>query len=162
MNEQNFRDVLYLVDLAKKAQSRADAAREQLADVILEGLRREIPRGSIIDLRQHGALKNRPYLWGLRTVGGNDRGTKIFRVEQILSVEVNVAHLPLSKWFCEAVPVSEKTGKDMAATVAKSYGHNSKTVVRMSGDLGYDYGMITPDDDAATGRLLKMIVGATS
>jgi hypothetical protein len=119
--------------LIKDAQAAHDLARTKRSAVeesLLEALRQIIPSGMIINTR---ALGQQPdCVLTLKTVTGNDRGTSIFRVERICSVEVNLTHLSLSKWVCEAIPISEKTGKDMSASSGNSR-HGTRNNVRLQG-----------------------------
>ncbi|MBU9200057.1 hypothetical protein KTD31_01395 [Burkholderia multivorans] len=139
---------------AYEKRQEADAAREAMAAVLLNAMRRLLPAGTILKLDQRPIPE---YLIRVRTMSGNDRGTRVFRVEQVVRVEADPSHPELSTWICDAVPISEKTGKDMSAA---THGANSRTTVRLHGDIGY-LG-IEESTEAARDRLLQMVANAVA
>jgi len=109
----------------------ADAARAALADVMLRAMRALLPAGTLLELNRRPVPE---YLVRVQTMSGNDRGTRTFRVVQVVNVDVDPLRPELSKWICDAVPVSERTGKDMSAA---THGASSRSTVRLHGDIGY-------------------------
>lgn len=81
--------------------------------------------GTVIDTRLERGKDRPEYLFNVRVMSGNARGTHIFRIDNIRYAEPNVHHYSLSSWHADATPISEKTGKDMSgipgnARLAKS------------------------------------------
>jgi len=138
-----------IFDTAAEKQREADKARGALATVMLQTMRTRLPGGTIIKLNARPLPE---YLLCVHTMSGNDRGTKTFRIEEITGVEVNVTTPELSTWRCTAVPISEKTGKDMSGA---SHGPDSRPTVRLQGNMG----CLLPDDDgtATMERLVKLV-----
>lgn len=105
-------------------------AREALASAMLLTMRNLLAPGTIIKL---DARPLQEYLLNVRTMSGNDRGTRTFRIVEVTGVCACPYAPELSSWHAEAVPVSEKTGKDMSgATHAVASG----ATVRLHGDMG--------------------------
>jgi len=103
------------VILAAQAATRAAAAANQsLRDLLDQAMQSRLPVGTVIDLRQRSELKT--HLISVSTRRGNDRGTRIFRIESAPTVDLNPNFPGLSGWNCRATPISEKTGKDMLAS----------------------------------------------
>lgn len=138
-----------LFDAAAEKQREADRARDALGAVMLRAMRLRLPSGTIVKLNARPLPE---YLLCVRTVSGNDRGTKTFRIEEVTGVDVNAASPELSTWRCTAVPISEKTGKDMSGA---SHGPDSRSTVRLQGDMG----CMLPDDagEATANRLVKLV-----
>lgn len=113
-------------DEARLSQSKAQL-KEQLETVMCALL----PVGSTIRRAQRSGPG---WLWRVQTMRGNDRGTNTFVIASKPSVEPNTAHPDLSRWSCEAIPVSEKTGNPMSG---KSHGPDGKKeTVRLVGGFG--------------------------
>ncbi|RQR65386.1 hypothetical protein DIE18_02575 [Burkholderia sp. Bp9125] len=127
----------------------AEVARVALADVLLRAMRALLPAGTLLELNRRPVPE---YLVRVRTMSGNDRGTRTFRVVQVVCVDVDPLRPELSKWICDAVPVSEKTGKDMSAA---THGASSRSTVRLHGDIGY----LGHDEsiEASRDRLVSMV-----
>lgn len=108
---------VYLMDfpeVASRAKEAEVAAREAEADLhrcLLFAARMMITPGKVVDLR----LKNKlpEHFRNLRVVSGNARGSRVFKIFQLRGVDVEPGRLFNSTWTCDAVAVSEKTGKPM-------------------------------------------------
>jgi hypothetical protein len=136
--------------LAAEAKRReADAARDALSAVMLQAMRKLLPAGTILKLDQRPLPE---YLVRVRTMSGNDRGTRTFRVVNVVTVTADATAPELSTWIVEAVPISEKTGKDMSGA---THGANSRGNVRLHGDIGY----LGFDEEVSVSRerLVKMV-----
>lgn len=123
-------EVLAIFEQADTKRREADAARDALAAVLLQAMRGLLPEGTVIELNRRPVPE---YLLHVRTMAGNDRGTRTFRIVGVTSVDVDPTRPELSKWMCEAVPVSERTGKDMKGS---THARTSDTV-RLHGNVGY-------------------------
>lgn len=141
-----------LFDAAAEKQREADKARVALASVMLQAMRACLSPGTVVKLNARPLPE---YLLRVSTHSGNDRGTKTFRIVEVTGVDVNVATPELSTWSCTAVPISEKTGKDMSGA---THGADSRQTVRLKGDMG----CLLPDDDgtATVARLVKRVADA--
>lgn len=128
-------ELLNLIAEADRAATAAQAANDALCAALLGALRHLVPVGTIIDLDARD--KARTYLWQLKTLAGKDHGARKFRVEHVRSVDVSPRHPTLTKWSCDAVPISGKTGKDMKAS-AGNRGATKRTTVRLSGYIAAD------------------------
>lgn len=109
-----------LAESAKAAKIQADAATQILASAMLEWLRKKMPTGTVIDLRHNKDNPLPEYLRNVTVSLGNSRGTKLFRIERIQSVQPNVTHPILSIWHAEVTPISMTTGKDMMSSAGNS------------------------------------------
>ena len=107
----------------------AAAAREALSTAMLQAMRNLLPVDKVIKL---DARPLPEYLLNVRTMSGHDRGTKTFRIVRVTHVIACPYAPELSTWSAEAVPVSEKTGKDMSAA---THGANARDTVTLDGDL---------------------------
>lgn len=88
---------------------------------------------------------------------GNSRGTNLFEVASPISVEVDPTHVEISIWSCEAIPISEKTGKPMSGSAHGSNARSS-TTVRIRGYLNDNpHAESTPDGGVL--ELLKFVEG---
>lgn len=133
-----------LAQEACAAQRNADALTTALGKAMLGVLRRALPPGTIIDLRPGGPGRHVDHLRTLKTIGGNDRGTLLFQIDQVLDVRPNLTHLELSRWECTAIPLSPTTGKPMKATAGNAKFSPDRETVRLVGSVGADHG---PDED---------------
>lgn len=139
---------------ARETHVAAHAARSELAELMLEAMRKLLPSGQVIDLSPEGGAKALPaYLLRVNTVSGNDRGTKRFRIEEVLSVEPDARSPDLSRWNATAVPISEKTGKDMGAGTGRSAG---RATVCLRGSMGCEHGLDEPVEKA-TERVIELV-----
>lgn len=107
----------------------AAAAREELSRVMLATMRKLLAPGTVIKL---GTQPLPEHLLNVRTMSGSDRGTKTFRIVEVTRVSACPYAPELSNWHADAVPISEKTGKDMSAA---THGVSSGTTVTLQGDL---------------------------
>lgn len=119
-----------IFDTARVADRAAATAREALAQAMLQAMRNLLPAGTVIKL---GTRPLPEYLLGVRTMSGHDRGTKTFRIVSVTHVVACPYAPELSTWSAEAVPVSEKTGKDMSAA---THGVGSGATVTLHGNMG--------------------------
>lgn len=105
-----------LIDTAQQRQRESDAANAALNAALLRAMQALLPPGIVIDLRD---ARNTPsYACIVRTTAGNGRGTHVFRIERVTGVEINPNYPDRACWMAKATPISEKTGKDMAGSVA--------------------------------------------
>ena len=133
----------------------AAAAREELTRVVLQATRSLLAPGTVIKLDTRPVPE---HLLNVRTMGGNDRGTKTFRIVEVTHVTVYPYAPELSNWYAKAVPVSEKTGNDMSGA---THGVSSSAYVDLQGDL------VCPmlDDivnSAAIDRLMALVATHTA
>lgn len=146
-------DILAIFEEAKEKHLAATHARKEMASVMLRAFQRLISSGSVLDLRFSKENPPPPYLARVRTMRGNDRGTKVFRIVNVVAVEVDPIHPDLSTWIADAVPISEKTGKDMKA----STGHgNNQDTVRLHGNVGCEFNLDEPTS-AAANRVIDLV-----
>jgi hypothetical protein len=133
---------------AKVKRREADETRAVMSAVLLQAMRTLLPEGSILTLDQRPLPE---YLVRVRTMAGNDRGSRTFRVVQVVCVTADPYAPELSRWECEAVPLSEKTGKAMSAATHSS----NRATVRLHGDVGY----LGLDEDvrASRDRLIQLV-----
>jgi hypothetical protein len=113
---------------AIRTRTAADAASRAVREHLCAKLRELIPPGTVIDLRQR---KLPGYVVGLKLIGGNDRGTHLYRIDAVAAVDEDVNYPPLSYWECDATPLSEKTGEPMSARAGNNRGQ--RTTVRLRG-----------------------------
>ncbi|MEX3984087.1 hypothetical protein AB4Y45_34600 [Paraburkholderia sp. EG287A] len=142
------REVKAIFQQADQKRREADAASDAMAAVLLQAMRKILPEGTVIELNRRPVPE---YLLHVRTLSGNDRGTRTFRVVNVVAVDVDPTRPELSKWMCDAVPVSERTGKDMKGS---THSRSSDTV-RLHGDVGY-LG-IDESIEASRDRLVSMV-----
>lgn len=140
-------------DNALAAHEAAAKAKEAMAALMLSAFQKLLPPGTIIDLRYSKGNPPPDHMIRVRTMSGNDRGTKLFRVVKVVYVEASPIHPELSTWVCDAVPISEKTGKDMKASPGNGVGRDT---VRLHGNVGSERGDHDPLDGAAV-RLLDLV-----
>jgi hypothetical protein len=107
----------------------AAAAREELSRVMLATMRKLLTPGTVIKLDTQPLPE---HLLNVRTMSGSDRGTKSFRIVEVTHVSAYPYAPELSNWHAEAVPISEKTGKDMSGA---THGVSSRATVSLQGDL---------------------------
>ncbi|KVP39763.1 hypothetical protein [Burkholderia ubonensis] len=142
-------DALAYFETARKDHEAADASRRKLGEVLLHTMRALMPTGTLLELNRRPLPE---HLLRVRTMSGNDRGTRTFRVEKMVAVDVDALRPELSTWICEAVPVSEKTGKDMSAS---THSRSSNTV-RLHGDIGFMF--MDEPADASRKRMVDLVV----
>lgn len=133
-------------DAAYTAHLEAKRTRDALALALTHVFRKLLPEGTVIDLRRGRDDPPPDYMARVRTLAGNDRGTLVFRIVKVLYVDVDARTPELSTWVADAVPISEKTGKDMKATAG---GRASRTTVRLHGNVTISHG---PDEAPALQR----------
>ncbi len=139
---------------AVAAAAASDAATAALATLLREALHKRLHDGVVIDI---AVTRETPeYLRSVRTVKGNDRGTRRFRLVGSPDVEVIPRQLTGAKWECRAVPVSEKTGKDMSAA---THGADSRDTVRLRGGIFATWAPSaeTEDDSSRLQRFLGSV-----
>ena len=147
---QNLHDLL--ADAQRKEQE-ARSARDAAEAAIKAALDRLLPPGAVIDLRVRRGLPE--YLMRVKTIGGKDHGTRIFRIEKIARILFDAMRPELAQWEANAIPISEKTGKDMDGRVSHAL-NNRGNVVRICGHISVEQG---PDEhpDAQMARMLAML-----
>ena len=138
------------VDRAAAAARAADEADAALGLMMKRALEILLKPGKIINRRDRHCPD---WLVSARTTAGNDRGTHLFRIAGKLSIEVKGSMPCLSAWRVDAVPISEKTGKDMLAS-AGNKGRTRETV-RLSGYIGG-----RDRDESSKDAVLRMVRAA--
>lgn len=149
----NTANIQHIFDTARIKAEEASIARETMASALLQVFQKIMPPGTILDLR-FGRHNPPPiYLSHVRTLRGNDRGTKVFRIVKVVAVDATPSHPDFSTWIADAVPISEKTGKDMLASSGHSAGH---ATVRLHGQASCGE---HPDEDPGepVRRLIELI-----
>lgn len=86
-------------------------------------------------------------------MSGNARGTHTFRIVAVTNVQANAVHPHLSTWVCDAVPISERTGKDIDASTHSAI---SRSTVRLQGNLGY-LSFTDDEKDSAAERVIALV-----
>jgi len=111
-----------LENLIADAVEKSAAARKAAAAVcavLKASMSQRLPEGIVIDLRT--PARDRPeFLVNVQTIGGNDHGTHLFRIERLTGIDFDANHPHLARWEADATPISEKTGKDMNGAVARA------------------------------------------
>lgn len=146
------------IALAETTHRAASDAKDAMAARLAEAARAFIYPGRVVDLRDFRALEE--CFVNVKTRRGNDRGTRVFRIESFPRVEVNATHPILSSWRCDATPISEKTGKAMSGS---SHGADSRDTVEIGAHLVCDpYNDLTGDAShvAANEHLLAFVAKA--
>lgn len=144
--------VLQSIEAAQAAKERLEAAKESLKTNLETVIRALLKPGTIIKRHKRG---NPAWLTHVQVLRGNDHGTNTFRIASEPEVEPNINIPDISTWVCEAIPISEKTGKDMAGAV---HGHNSLIqTVRLEGYMANE-GLNDPEENRA---LLKVVAAAS-
>ncbi|MBK3780428.1 hypothetical protein G3A43_09335 [Paraburkholderia aspalathi] len=141
-------EVKVILQDATDKRRAADQARDAMAAVLLRAMQKLLPPGTMLDLKQRRLPE---YLIRVKTMSGNDRGTRKFKVVSVVRVDADPAYPDLSKWVCDAIPVSEKTGKEMSASTHAA----TRDTVRLHGDFGY-----CRDDESVDGvfdRLASLV-----
>lgn len=128
-----FAAALELLEMAEEAGRAASAAQRRVEEMLARALRAHLKAGMVIDLRQRKGLPE--YLWSTKTMGGNDRGTKVFRIESEPVVDVSLSHIELAHWRCHATPISEKTGKPMSGATHGANSHANGGLCRLQGHV---------------------------
>ena len=145
------RELIHQAD-AKKRE--ADEAIAQVTRYMHAAVERLLPAETVIDLRE----QQTEHLMRVKTMAGKDHGTRIFRIVRVTGVQFSPAHPELARWEANAIPVSEKTGKDLDGSVAHAVSNRGKAV-RLVGDLSVSHG---PDEpfEVQLGRLIQLIDSA--
>lgn len=118
----------------KEAYDNAIKKRDHLEGLLTSILSKIIYHGLVVDLSKRKELLKCFAI--VNTVRGNDRGTRIFRIESAPILSISMSHFSSSTWSCEATPISESTGKDMDGSV---HGANAKlNTVRITGEIFID------------------------
>lgn len=134
-----------LLDSLHKTR-RAKEVLQQESEVLKRQLESLFSLAMPVGMRLERLARGSP-IWArnFNVLRGNSRGTKLFEIASSISVEVNPTHVEISTWSCEAIPISEKTGKAMSGG---SHGANSsgKDTVLIRGYLNdHSHDESTPD-----------------
>ncbi len=121
--------------LARDVDRQREAAVADLAGVILRALTVLLPAGQIVDLSAWAKATLPPWLGAVRAIPGQDRWTKMFRIDRLVEVEPNLVHPMLSRWFAEATPVSMLDGGD-GSGYAGAVKESEQGSVRLVGCIG--------------------------
>jgi hypothetical protein len=122
-------EISSLFATARITDRAAAAAREAIVHAMLQAMRNLLAPDTVIKL---DARPLPEYLLNVHTMSGNDRGTKSFRIVKVTHVNACPYAPELSNWSATAVPISEKTGKDMSGA---THGVASGATVTLHGDL---------------------------
>lgn len=99
------------------------AQQEELRELYVRILSAYLHPGALVDLNDRAQHRVYRFLAFTSVVGGNSRGTRIFRIESLPRVEVHADGDPcLSYWTCEAAPISAATGNAMSGRVSHGVG----------------------------------------
>ena len=139
---------------AKEARARADRKKKEFADVLLAALCEAIPEGTVVD--RSGRAGEPECVLTLSTTGGSDRGTSLFRICRILFVDANVDRPGLSRWSCEALPISKRTGSVMSPKAGNSR-FGARDVVQLTGYVLADSRCMSFGDQVA--RVAELVAG---
>ena len=128
-----------LVQLAQVTKLIYDAKVEAVRGKLMSILKEYMPEGEIINLNPNKDTPRPEFLCNVTIMRGNSRGTKLFKIVKITSVEPNLTHISLSRWNAEAIPISEKTGKLMSGNAGNiSRGIYNKDQVALRGYFKID------------------------
>lgn len=141
-----------LIQEAKQRAFEADEAEVRVTKALKSSLENLLPAGTVFNLNNRRDREFPEYLRSVRTIGGKDHGSKIFRIEEITQVLFDPRNPELSTWEANATAISEKTGKDLNASVAHS-ANNHGTFVRIAGSLS----VTTSPDESIEAQLERMI-----
>lgn len=125
------KSVLAALKRCEDADKIASDAKKGLAIQLACALGKIIYPGLVIDLNNCKELLQ--CFKTVRVMRGNDRGTKIFRIESFPVIDVVPSLVTGSSWMCEATPISEKTGKDMDGSARGTSANRSTVALR--GDI---------------------------
>jgi hypothetical protein len=123
-------EVKAIIQTATDKRRAADSARDVMAATMLRAMQKLVPPGTLLELNKRPLPE---HLVRVKTMSGNDRGTRTFRVVAVVRVDADPVFPDLSKWVCDAIPVSEKTGKEMSGSTHSS----TRATVRLHGEFGY-------------------------
>lgn len=140
-------------DALAKHEAAAES-KKAMAAVMLRAFQAILPPDTVLDLRFSRENLPPAHLSKVRTMRGNDRGTKLFRIVNVVAVEPDPRYPDLSTWIADAVPISEKTGKDMSGC---SHGADSRETVRLHGSVGCNIGRDDEPADAAVARVIDLV-----
>lgn len=108
-------------------QAQLDSEVNQLSSNLFAWINAKLPPGTVIDLR-HRKVRSDPtplpgYLASVSVLVGNARGTRVFRIEHMQRVDLDIRYPEQSTWIAKATPINEATGKDMTGKAGnpKSY-----------------------------------------
>lgn len=135
-----------LILTAEEARRVAAAAKLEVERAIEGALRNCLRVGVVVDCNRVRGLPQ--YLWDVRVLGGNDRGSRIYRIDSEPTVHMDTGNAGLAQWRCKATPISPKTGMPMSA---KSHGADSVIAGGLLTLQGYVFGfhLLAPAESAA-------------
>lgn len=147
-----------LFDEAENKSREASAATARATAAIQSAFVRLLPPGTVFDLRDRRKRDFPDYLRSVKTIGGKDHGSQIFRIEQITQVRFDPTRPELATWEANAMAISEKTGKDLDGRVSHSLSNRGKCVC-ITGTLCIAH---SPEEtvDEQIARLLSMLGNA--
>ena len=125
-----------LYESARLAKTQAQITKDVLAAAMLDWIREQLPVGTLIDLRHKPENPLPIHLRNIKVMSGNDRKTKIFRIERIRFVEPDATHPDLSTWSADATPISMTTGKDMSGLAGNS--RHAREFLGLKGSFGFE------------------------
>lgn len=141
-----------LIQQAKQKALEADEAQARAAEALKSSLENLLPAGTVFNMNDRRDKGFPEYLRSVHTIGGKDHSSKIFRIEEITQVLFDPRNPELATWEANATAISEKTGKDLNASVAHS-ANNHGTFVRIAGSLS----VTTSPDESIEAQLERMI-----
>jgi hypothetical protein len=139
---------------AQAAQARYECARAAFSASLAKIMGILLPIGTIIDRHERRPPR---WLFNVKTMAGNDRGANRFQIVGPITIDPVLTHPTLSNWYCDAVPLSPKTGKPMSA---RTHGADSAIrggVCRIKAHVYY----ITDDEDG-NDAILKLAAEAAA
>lgn len=144
------REIQEIFSAAHDAATEAAKTREALAQLLLATMRKLLPTGKVVNLLERPIPE---YLASVRVMAGKSHGTHTFRIMAVTHVAANALQPELSTWTCNAVPISEKTGKDMSAATTSE---PDRGVVRLHGEIGSPYFHLLEDGES-TRRIIDLV-----
>lgn len=124
----------------------------RVEEALNASLNKLLPVGTVFNLNDRRNRDFPEYLRSVHTIGGKDHGSKIFRIEEITRVNFDPHNPELATWEANATAISEKTGKDLNASVAHSSNNHGK-FVRIAGSLC----VLKSPDETIESQLARMI-----
>lgn len=128
MKDTTFQSITEAAMTHKAALIAKDAMNANLTTI----MRKLITPGQIIEIGYDQFRELNIWLLDVKTIRGNDRGAKKFRIESEVTVEAQPDSFELARWSCEATPIN-KLGKAMSG---RSHGADgNRDTVKLVGGI---------------------------
>lgn len=125
--------VLQSIKDAEEAHKISTKTTNALNDVLAQIMSKLIMPGLIINLRFEKGGDIKPWLLWTKTIRGNDRGTKLFRIETYPRIDSKAGQFDLATWECEATPISETSKLPMSG---RSHGADgNRETVKLTSNI---------------------------